>query len=101
VRLYVSGDPIHTFADLPALVEPVAALRPDIGFLTNHPSEGEFPFFDGCVTMAQRIGLRHAVPAHRSCFVKRDYDPQAWAAQFPPDGPQPLIVERNSSILYP
>jgi hypothetical protein len=34
-------------------------------------------------------------------LVKRDYDPHAWAAQFPAGGPQPLIIERNMSILYP
>ncbi|MBN1219085.1 MAG: MBL fold metallo-hydrolase [Anaerolineae bacterium] len=101
VRLYFSGDPINTFAGQAELVQAVAALKPDIGFLTNHPTEGEFPFYDGCVKMAQRIGLKHAVPAHRACFVKRDYDPQEWAAQFPAKGPQPLIIPRNSHIIYP
>lgn len=101
VRLYFSGDPINTFAEHPELVGPVADLHPDIGFLTNHPSEGEFPFFDGCVKMARLIGLRHAVPAHRACFVKRDYDPNEWAAQFPAGGPEPLIIPRNSHIVYP
>ena len=101
VRLYFSGDPINTFASHPTLTQPVAALQPHIGFLTNHPSEGEFPFFDGCVEMAQAVGLTHAVPAHRACFVKRDYNPKEWAAQFPADGPSPLIIPRNSHILYP
>lgn len=98
--LYFSGDPIHTFADLDNLVAAVAAYKPELGFLTNHPSEGEFPFFAGCVNMATRIGLKYAVPAHRSCFVKRDYDPQEWAANFPADGPQPLIIPYNSHIIY-
>ncbi|HRJ44343.1 MAG: MBL fold metallo-hydrolase [Caldilineaceae bacterium] len=101
VRLYFSGDPIHTFADHPALLQPIADLQPHIGFLTTHPSEGEFPFFAGCVKMAQAIGLRHAVPAHRACFVKRDYDPDQWAAHFPSPGPLPLIIPYNSHILYP
>jgi L-ascorbate metabolism protein UlaG (beta-lactamase superfamily) len=101
VRLYISGDPIHTFADQPALVQAVAALRPNLGLLTSHPTEGEFPFYAGCVQMAQRIGLKHAVPVHRACFVKRDYDPQEWAAQFPAGGPQPLIIPRNQLIIYP
>ncbi len=101
LRLYFSGDPINTFAEQADLVQAVAALRPDIGFLTNHPTEGEFPFYDGCVKMAQRIGLKHAVPAHRACFVKRDYDPQEWAAQFPAARPKPLIIPRNSHIIYP
>lgn len=101
VKLYFSGDPIHTFAEQDQLIEAIAVHQPDIGFLTNHPTEGEFPFYDGCVKMAQRLGLTHAVPAHRACFVKRDYDPQEWAAQFPAEGPKPLIIERNSHIIYP
>ena len=101
VILYFSGDPINTFAAHDDLVNAIAAHHPDIGFLTNHPTEGAFPFFDGCVKMAQRIGLKHAVPAHRACFVTRDYDPGEWAAQFPADGPTPLIIERNSHVIYP
>jgi L-ascorbate metabolism protein UlaG (beta-lactamase superfamily) len=99
--LYFSGDPINNFAEHDALIDAIAAHQPDVGFLTNHPSEGEFPFFDGCVKTAQRVGLKHAVPAHRSCFVTRDYDPNEWAAQFPKDGPKPLIIPRNSYIIYP
>lgn len=101
VTLYFSGDPINTFADHDELIGAVAAQNPDIGFLTNHPTEGEFPFFDGVVKIAQRIGLKHAVPAHYACFVSRNYDPNEWAAQFPADGPKPLIISRNSHITYP
>jgi L-ascorbate metabolism protein UlaG (beta-lactamase superfamily) len=101
VRVYISGDPIHTFPDLDPLVQPVAALKPDIGLLTNHPTEGEFPFFEGSVRMAQRLGLKAAVPAHYACFVKRNYDPQEWAAQFPPEGPLPKIIPYNGWIVYP
>ena len=101
VTLYFSGDPINNFAEHDDLISAVTAYKPDIGFLTNHPTEGEFPFYDGCVKMATRIGLKHAVPVHRACFVKRDYDPQEWAAQFPTSGPEPLIIERNSHIIYP
>jgi L-ascorbate metabolism protein UlaG (beta-lactamase superfamily) len=101
VILYFSGDPINNFAEHDELIQAVAAFHPQIGFLTNHPTEGEFPFYEGSVKMAQRIGLQHAVPAHRACFVKRDYDPQEWAAQFPADGPEPLIIPRNSHIIYP
>ena len=100
VVLYFSGDPINNFAEHDALISAVAAHKPDIGFLTNHPTEGEFPFYDGCVKMATRIGLKHAVPVHRACFVTRDYDPNEWAAQFPSGGPEPLIIERNSHIIY-
>jgi L-ascorbate metabolism protein UlaG (beta-lactamase superfamily) len=101
VKLYFTGDPIYTFPDHDELIEAVAVHKPDIGFLTNHPTEGEFPFFEGCVKMAQKLGLKHAVPAHRACFVKRDYDPQLWAAQFPAGGPEPLIIPWNSHIIYP
>lgn len=110
--LYFSGDPINNFADQDALIKAIAAHQPDIGFLTTHPSEGEFPFFDGSVKMAERIGLQHAVPAHYACFVKRDYDPQAWAASFPTlsdnaddssfyQGPVPILIERDTHIIYP
>lgn len=99
-RLYFSGDPINNFADHDDLVNSVAAHKPDVGFLTTHPSEGEFPFFDGCVDMARRIGLRQAVPAHYACFVKRNYDPEEWASHFRPDGPDTIIIPRNTHILY-
>ena len=101
VKLYFSGDEINTFADLDDMIKPVAALHPDIGFITMHPTEGEFPFVDGSIKMAQRIGLKTVVPAHYSCFVRRDYNPQEWAEQFPQDGPRPLIIPPNSHILYP
>lgn len=100
IRLYFSGDEINTFAELDELVRPVAELHPEIGFITMHPSEGEFPFVDGSIKMAQRIGLKAVVPAHYSCFVRRDYDPQRWASQFPSDGPKPLIIPPNSHIIY-
>ncbi|HXF62764.1 MAG TPA: MBL fold metallo-hydrolase [Caldilineaceae bacterium] len=100
VRVYVSGDPIHTFAEKDELIQPIATLLPHIGLLTTHPTEGEFPFFDGSVKMARRIGLRTAVPAHYQCFVKRNYDPQAWAAAFPADGPELLIIPYNRAVVY-
>lgn len=100
VRIYISGDPINTFAEHPELIAPVAALAPDLGCLTTHPSEGEFPFFDGSAKIAQALGLKTAVPAHYQCFVKRNYDPQAWAAAFPADGPELLIIPYNRSVIY-
>ena len=69
--------------------------------MTTHPTEGEFPLFDGCAAMARRIGLARVVPAHRACFVKRDYDPDDWAAHFPAGGPAPLILPRDSHWLFP
>ena len=85
---------------IPTQGQPVRALQPDIGLLTTHPTEGEFPFIAGSVKMAQRIGLRTAAPAHYSCFTRRNFDPQAWAAQFPDNGPRPIVIPYNSSITY-
>ena len=100
VRVYISGDPINTFADHPSLLDPIRQLKPDIGLLTNHPKEGEFPFFDGSSKMAVELELKAAVPAHYGCFVQRDYDPAEWASNLPSDGPAPLIIAYNQSIIY-
>lgn len=101
VRVYVSGDLFNTMAGHDELLEPIAKLRPDIGLLTTHPSEGEFPFFAGSVEMAVKLHLKAAVPAHYACFVKRTYDPHVWAAGFPANGPQPLIIPYNEAVIYP
>lgn len=100
VRVYISGDPINTFANYAELTAPVAALKPDIGMFTTHPSEGEFPFFEGSVKMVEAVGVKTAVPAHYQCFVKRNYDPQAWAATFPQEGPELLIIPYNRAVVY-
>ena len=100
VRVYLSGDPVNTFGNHEELLAPVRDLKPDIGFLTNHPKEGEFPFFDGSVKMAVQLELKTAVPAHYNCFVARNYDPQEWAARFPEDGPDTLIIPYNESVVY-
>lgn len=101
VRIYISGDPINTFANHETLTLPIASLQPDIGLLTTHPTEGEFPFFEGSVDMALTLGLSAAAPAHYQCFVKRTYDPAEWAAQFPAEGPDPIVIPYNTSIVYP
>ncbi len=101
VRVYISGDPINTFADHDELLQPVAALQPDIGLLTTHPTEGEFPFFPGSVETALKLGLESAVPAHYACFVERTFDPNEWASAFPEFGPRPLIIAYNESVVYP
>jgi L-ascorbate metabolism protein UlaG (beta-lactamase superfamily) len=98
VRLYVSGDPINTFGNYEELLAPIRALRPDIGFMTTHPNEGEFPFFDGSAAIVRELGLKTAVPAHYSCFVKRDYDPNAWAAGI--TDAETLIIGYNQSVVY-
>jgi L-ascorbate metabolism protein UlaG (beta-lactamase superfamily) len=101
IILYFSGDEINTFPNINDLVDAVVDLHPEIGFITMHPTEGEFPFIDGSIRMSQRLRLKRVVPAHYSCFVKRDYDPKKWAEKFPSDGPQPLIIPHNSHIIYP
>lgn len=100
VRVYFSGDPVNTFADHEPLLQPIRALRPDVGFLTNHPDEGEFPFFGGSAKMAVELGLKAAVPAHYACFVSRNYNPQEWASHLPANGPEPLIIPYNQSLVY-
>ena len=100
VRVYVSGDPVNTFAEHEFLLQPIRDLQPDIGLLTNHPDEGEFPFFEGSAKMAVALGLKAAVPAHYACFVSRNYDPQEWASHLPTDGPKPLIIPYNQSVVY-
>lgn len=100
VRVYVTGDPVHTFAEHAEMLDPIRELKPDIGLLTTHPEEGEFPFFDGSVKMAVKLRLKAAIPSHYACFVRRNYDPQQWAGRFPADGPEPIIIPYNSSIVY-
>ncbi len=98
VRVYVSGDLVRTFAEHERLVAPVRALRPELGLLTTHPTEGEFPFFEGAAKLAQRIGLAVAVPSHYHCFVRRTYDPAEFAAQL--RDVEPLIIPYNQSVVY-
>jgi L-ascorbate metabolism protein UlaG (beta-lactamase superfamily) len=100
VRAYVSGDLIYSFARHTELMQPVRQLQPEIGFLTTHPTEGEFPDFSGSVAMAVKLGLKAAVPAHYDCFVKRTFDPNTWAAGFPIGGPKPVILAYNKAVLY-
>lgn len=99
--VYISGDPVNTFGDHENLLAPVRAHKPDIGLLTQHPSEGEFPFFAGTAKIAKSLGLKAAVPAHYDCFATRTYDPQAWAAQMPGDGATPVVMKYNETMLYP
>jgi len=80
-------------------LSPIRDLEPHIGFLTNHPDEGEFPFFEGSGRIAGALGLKTAVPTHYSCFVTRDYDPQAWANHLPDDVDR-LVIPYNQSVVY-
>lgn len=99
VRVYISGDPINTFAEHESLLEPIRTLTPHIGLLTTHPDEGEFPFFDGSARIAAALGLQAAVPSHYQCFVTRDYDPRAWA-QGLPDSVKALLIPYNQAVAY-
>ena len=99
-RFYFTGDPINTFAEHESLTAPVAALRPTVGFFTTHPTEGEFPYFDGSVRMAERSRVNLAFPSHYDCFVARNYDPAAWANSFPSGVTQTLILRRESHIVF-
>lgn len=101
LRVYVSGDPINTFGDHDELLDPIAALEPELGLLTTHPNEGEFPYFDGSAKTAQKLGLKSAIPAHYQCFVKRTYDPYEWASVIESVGVEPVIIPYNGHILYP
>jgi L-ascorbate metabolism protein UlaG (beta-lactamase superfamily) len=101
IVLYDTGDCINTIAEHDEMLRPIAALKPEIGFLTTHPTEGEFPYFEGSIKLARKLGLKTAVPAHYECFAKRTYDPRAWAALFPLGGPQPLVIPWNSHVIYP
>jgi len=99
-RIYVTGDAINNLADHDELLGPVAALRPDIGFLTTHPTEGEFPYFEGIVRIAKKVGLTTAVPSHYACFAKRTYDPNELAALLKEADVEPLIIPWNSHVVY-
>ena len=101
IVLYMTGDAINNLADHDELVGPVARTTPDIGLITTHPTEGEFPFFEGSVSLALKLGLKTAVSSHYACFAKRTYDPRAWAALFPAEGPKPLIIPWNTHVIYP
>lgn len=98
MRLYLSGDPINNLADHEELLAPIRELEPHVGLMTTHPTEGEFPFFEGCARVAGALGLGVAVPAHYGCFVSRDYDPHEWAGHLP-DGIDPLIIPYNQSCV--
>jgi L-ascorbate metabolism protein UlaG (beta-lactamase superfamily) len=100
VRVYVSGDLFNTVANHNEVIEPIVKLKPDIGLITLHPTEGEFPYFEGSIELAVKLKLKAAVPAHYGCFVKRTFDPQVWAAGFPADGPTPIIIPYNDAIVY-
>lgn len=97
-RLYFSGDPINTLADHPEITDRIRRLVPEIGFLTTHPAEGEFPFFDGARRLAEAVGLARAVPSHYECFVKRDYDPAAFVDAFAGSSVEVTVIPWNETV---
>ena len=101
VRVYISGDPLRSFADRDDLLQPIADLQPDIGLLTTQPAGREFPSFAGSVEIALKLGLKAAAPAHYGCSVRGTYDPHEWAAGFPEQGPRPIVIPYNEAIVFP
>jgi L-ascorbate metabolism protein UlaG (beta-lactamase superfamily) len=100
VRVYVSGDLFNSPAQHDEFLDPIIQLNPDIGLLTTHPTEGEFPDFGESVAMAVKLKLKAAVPSHYGCFHKRTFDPRVWASQFPSGDPVPIIIPYNGSIVF-
>jgi L-ascorbate metabolism protein UlaG (beta-lactamase superfamily) len=102
LRLYVSGDTVNCLAEEPALMDPVAALRPAIGLLTTHPTEGEFPFFEGAAAVARALRLETVIPVHNECFVKRRYDASDFCTLFDrPGDPRPVVIPYNTHMIFP
>lgn len=97
-RLFFSGDPINTLADLPDLTDAIRRLAPEIGFLTTHPTEGEFPFFDSARRLAEAIGLGRAVPSHYQCFAKRNYDPAGFVDAFASSPVEVTVIPWNEAV---
>ena len=100
-RVYISGDPVHSFVDHESLIEPVRDLSPDVGFLTCRPQRSEFPSYEGAAGIAAGIGLKAAMPTHHGCFVGGEETLQNWARHLPPDGPKPLWIEYNQTVVFP
>ncbi len=102
LRIYFSGDPVNCFAKCNSLIGPIRDRRPDLAILTTHPTEGEFPYFDGSAETARLIGAKTAIPAHYECFTKRTYDPTIWAGHFSrTSDPNPILIPYDSTLVYP
>ena len=100
IRVYVSGDLFNTAAKHEEFLDPILQLQPDLGLLTVHPTEGEFPYFDGSVEMAAKLRLKYVMPAHYGCFVKRTYNPDEWASLFPEGRTIPIVIPYNTSVVF-
>lgn len=100
VRVYISGDPVHSFAEHESLLKPVRDLRPDVGFLTCRPQHSEFPSYEDAARIAVDIGLKAAMPAHHGCFAGGNDSLDLWVALLPPDGPAPLLIDYNQAVVF-
>lgn len=98
-RIYISGDPVHSFADHASLLEPVRALKPDVGLLTCRPQRSEFPSYEGASRIAVAVGLKCAMPTHHGCFVGGDDPMDLWVASLPSHGPKPLLIDYNQAVV--
>lgn len=98
-KLYFTGDCINTLAEQGDILNEIKKLNPEIAFIVTHPTEGEFPFFEGTVELARKLNLKKIVPAHYSCFVKRNFDPYQWAKLFEKEATEAIIIPHNSHIL--
>jgi len=103
-KLWHSGDMMRGITSIPELMDPVIAQRPDVALLTTTPDQGgemEFPPFSEAANLARRIGARVAIPWHYRCFVKRDFDPQGFVAQFRPgEATKPVVIEFCGYYIY-
>lgn len=90
-----TGDIMRGVTSVPELMEPLIAQRPQVALLTMTPDEGgEFPSFEEGAALARAINAKVAIPSHYDCFVRRDYDPTVFAAQFgPQDAARPVIIQ--------
>jgi aldose 1-epimerase len=100
LKVYISGDAQNDLAENAFLIDPVAAERPDIGLITTHPTEGEFPFFESTAALANRARMAFALPAHYGVFARRSYDPFDWQRKFPLYGARPVILPMNGYACF-
>jgi len=91
-KVWNTGDIMRDASREPKLMEPVAALRPDVAMITCSPTEEEFPSFEEAAEIARLVGARVAVPSHYDCFAKRTWDPAGFAAAFGDSPPSPVVI---------
>ena len=88
--LFAPGNRADVLAKLPRTSPSAAAIDLDAllhGALSADPTD------------RRDESLKTVVPTHFGCFVKRDYDPKAWAKHLP-SGVSPLLIPYNQSVVY-